>query len=50
MKLNRRQFVLAGFASRVLAQSPAAAPLFDRGFAQVSKIADGVYATIANSA
>jgi glyoxylase-like metal-dependent hydrolase (beta-lactamase superfamily II) len=27
---------------------PASSPLVDRGFAQVSKIADGIYATIAN--
>jgi glyoxylase-like metal-dependent hydrolase (beta-lactamase superfamily II) len=49
MKLDRRQFLLAGLAAPALAaQKRAAAPLLDRGFAQVTQIAPGVYVTIAD--
>ena len=49
MKLNRRQFCsVALTASAVLAQN-APPPLIDRGFARVSKLADGVYVTIAKN-
>jgi glyoxylase-like metal-dependent hydrolase (beta-lactamase superfamily II) len=48
MQMNRRQ-LLAGLAVPLLgAQRPVPAPLFDRGFASVTQIADGVYATIAD--
>jgi len=50
VKLNRRQFLAAGLASPLLAQRAAPGPLFDRGFAQVSRIAEGVYVTIADPA
>ena len=49
MQLNRRQFLLAGMAGPIsAAQKQAAAPLLDRGFAQVTQIAPGVYVTIAD--
>lgn len=50
MNLDRRQFLLAGLAARaLLAQKTASQPAFlDRGFAAVNKLADGVYATIAD--
>jgi cyclase len=49
MKLNRRQFCsVALTAPAVLAQN-APPPLIDRGFARVSKLADGVYVTIAKN-
>ena len=49
MQMNRRQLLWAGLAAaRLGAQGPVAAPLFDRGFARVTQIADGVYATIAD--
>jgi glyoxylase-like metal-dependent hydrolase (beta-lactamase superfamily II) len=51
MKIDRRQFLMSGLAARLaLAQKPAAPVLADKGFASVSKIADGVYATIADPA
>jgi len=50
MQWNRREFFLAGLASRLAAQQRSAAPLLDRGFATVSELALGVYATIADSA
>lgn len=50
MLLDRRQFLLAGLAAPVFAQVPRAGPLFDRRFARVDKIAEGVYATIADPA
>jgi glyoxylase-like metal-dependent hydrolase (beta-lactamase superfamily II) len=50
MRLNRRQFVLAGLASSVHgAPEPDAAPLADKGFARVTQIAPGVYATLADA-
>ncbi len=49
MKLDRRQFLLAGLAGSALnAQKRDVAPLLDRGFAQVSQVAPGVYVTIAD--
>jgi len=49
MKLDRRRFLLAGLtAASLAAQKKDAAPLLDRGFAQVSEIAPGVYVTIAD--
>ena len=49
MKLNRRQLLIAGVAGSVFgAQRPAVAPLIDRGFARVTQLAPGVYATIAD--
>lgn len=50
MNLDRRQFLLAGLAARaLLAQRTASQPPFiDKGFAAVNKLADGVYATIAD--
>ena len=49
MKLNRRQFLLAGLAVPALAaQKRDAAPLLDRGFARVTQLAPGVYVTIAD--
>ena len=47
MQVPRRQFLLAGLAASRLPAKPAApATLFDRGFAQVTRIADGVYANL----
>lgn len=49
MKLDRRQFLLAGFTGAALAaQKRDTTPLLDRGFAQVTRIAPGVYVTIAD--
>ena len=49
MKLDRRQFLLTGLAGTALAaQTRDAAPLLDRGFAQVTQIAPGVLVTIAD--
>ena len=48
MELNRREFLVAGLVAPVLAQIRPPAPLFERGFARVTRIADGVYATIAD--
>lgn len=47
--MNRRTFLLAGFAGRALAapQRPVAA-LLERDFARVSRLAPGVYVTIAD--
>jgi len=50
MQWNRREFFLAGLASRLVAQQRGAATLLDRGFATVSELAPGIYATIADSA
>jgi len=47
MELNRRQFCTA-LAGPVLAGQSPPPPLIDRGFARVSKLADGVYVTIAD--
>ena len=49
MGVTRRDFLLAALAAaRLRAQRPVAEPLFDRGFARVTRIAEGVYATIAD--
>jgi glyoxylase-like metal-dependent hydrolase (beta-lactamase superfamily II) len=49
MEVNRRQLLLAGFAAARLHAGRGVPPvLFDRGFARVTQIADGVYATIAD--
>jgi hypothetical protein len=51
MSLSRRQLLLAGLATaRLRARPQAPPPLFDRGFARVTQIADGIYATIADPA
>ena len=51
MQINRRQFLMAASlapAAAVAQKSPE--PLIDRGFAQVTRMTDGVYVTIANPA
>jgi len=49
MKLSRRQFCSVAFTAPALAaQSAPPPPLIDRGFGRVSKLAEGVYVTIAN--
>ena len=49
MEWNRREFLVAGLAAPGLAQTrPTPALLFERGFSKVTRIADGVYATIAD--
>ena len=49
MTLNRREFLLTGIAGPLLArQTSDPAPLFDRGFARVTRIANGLYVTIAD--
>ncbi|PYR75594.1 MAG: hypothetical protein DMF86_14865, partial [Acidobacteria bacterium] len=50
MHLTRREVLLAGLAAPLVWTERSRAPTFDRGFARVSRIADGVYATIANPA
>src|SRR5437899_341346 len=51
MKLSRRDFLLTGFAVPALVrQKSDPALLFDRGFARVTQIAEGVYVTIADPA
>ena len=50
MHLTRREVLLAGLAAPLGWTEQSRAPTFDRGFARVSRIADGVYATIANPA
>jgi hypothetical protein len=51
VKLNRRQFCSVAFTAPALAaQSAPPTPLIHRGFGRVSKLADGVYVTIANAA
>src|SRR5271156_2382248 len=48
MQVNRRQFLMAAVAAPAVAVAQeSSAPLLDRGFAKVTRIADGVYATIA---
>jgi cyclase len=48
MHLNRRQFLLAAsIAPAVSRAQESSAPLIDRPFAKVTRIADGVYVTIA---
>jgi len=46
--LTRRQFLLAGLAAPALARTQETAPLLDRGFARVTQLAPGVYATLAD--
>ncbi len=48
MKLNRRQFCSVALTAPAVLAQDAPPPLIDRGFARVSKLADGVYVTIAN--
>jgi len=49
MEVTRRQLLLAGLAVPGLgAKRTVPEPVFDRGFARVTQIADGVYATIAD--
>jgi hypothetical protein len=50
MNLSRRKFLLAGLAAPAVLgrQSPDPSILLDRGFARVSRIADGLYVTIAD--
>jgi cyclase len=48
MQVDRRQFLLAAVGAPVVAVAQqGSAPLMDRGFAQVTRVADGVYVTIA---
>ena len=50
MKLNRREFLVAGLAGPLLArQRSDPEVLFDRGFARVYKVANGLYVTIADA-
>jgi hypothetical protein len=46
--VNRRHFLLAGFAGALAARKQDATPLLDRGFARVTEIAPEVYVTIAD--
>jgi glyoxylase-like metal-dependent hydrolase (beta-lactamase superfamily II) len=49
LQIHRRQFLLAALGSPGLAsRKPEPAPLLDRGFARVTKIADGLCVTIAD--
>jgi cyclase len=49
MQIHRRQFLWAALAGPALAaKKPEPAPLLDKGFARVTKIAEGVYVTIAD--
>jgi cyclase len=51
MKLNRREFCSVAFAApALLAQNAPPPPMIDRGFATVTKLADGVYVTLADPA
>lgn len=51
MKMDRRRFLLAALAGAATAAKNASAQtLIDRGFAKVIRIADGVYATLADEA
>lgn len=51
MQIDRRQFLLATLAAPGVAfAQETSAPLMDRGFAQITRVADGVYVTIANPA
>lgn len=48
MQVNRRRFLTAALAAPAVALTQEGAkPLLDRGFAQVSRMADGVYLTLA---
>jgi glyoxylase-like metal-dependent hydrolase (beta-lactamase superfamily II) len=52
--VNRRQFLIATssgpFARAIAVAQQSPEPMIDRGFAQVTRIAEGVYGTIANPA
>src|SRR5688500_18829565 len=48
MQMNRRQLLLAGLAAPLMGARPAPELLLDRGFARVTRIAPGVFATIAD--
>ncbi len=50
MTIDRRQFLIQGgaFAASAASGQAQQAPVVDKGFARVDKIADGVYATIAD--
>lgn len=51
MRLDRRHFLLATLGGATLAARKSwAGPLLDKGFAQVTRMADGVYVTIADPA
>lgn len=51
MQVNRRQFLMAAsLAPAVAVAQKSPGPLIDRGFAQVTRMTDGVYVTIANPA
>ncbi|MBI3209118.1 MAG: MBL fold metallo-hydrolase [Candidatus Solibacter usitatus] len=50
MQITRRQLLAAGASLPLMAaKRTPATPLLDRGFARVTRIADGVYATIADA-
>ena len=51
MQVDRRQFLIAAMSAPAVAVAQeSSAPLVDRGFAQVTRVADGMYVTIANPA
>lgn len=51
MQMDRRRFLRAALAAPAVAVAQKSdSPLLDRGFAQVTRLADGVYVTIANPA
>ena len=51
MGIDRRRFLVGALAAPAVALAQKkASPLLDRGFAEVSRLAEGVYVTIANSA
>jgi len=51
MQADRRQFLMAALSAPAIAVSQEnSAPLLDRGFARVTRVADGVYVTLANPA
>jgi cyclase len=51
MQIDRRRFLMTALTAPAVASAQKSSPpLLDRGFAQVSRLADGVYATIANPA
>ena len=50
MQLNRRQFLMAALTAPAFAAGQeSSTPLIDRGFARVTRFADGVYLTMAGS-
>ncbi len=51
MEMNRRHFLMPALGAPAIARAQKdPALILDRGFAQVTRIADGVYVTIANPA